>query len=221
MATTLYHNGEFWPGVATGTIFSAMLVEDEKIIVIGDHALQAEHDLAVDLKGAFVSPAFADGHAHPLFGGRQSFGPQITGLETVSEIVSEVARFAAANPDLEWIIGGTYDPAIMQDGNFDATWLDEVVANRPVVLNAMDYHTIWVNSEAMRRCGINSQSEDLAIGTIVRRADSTPMGTLREWDAVNLVMDKVPLPSMDSEIAALPYSSKPYALHGIPWGNSA
>lgn len=221
MSKVLYLNGKFWPGTARGQIFNAMLVDGSRISAVGVDALDAPHESQVDLNGAFVSPSFGDGHAHPLFGGRQTFGPQITGLETRQEIIVEVARFAGANNDLEWIIGGTYDPAIEPNGNFDANWLDEVVSDRPIVLNGMDYHTIWVNSEALRRCGINADSPDLEIGTIVRRPDGTPMGTLREWDAINLIMSKAPQPSLDREIAALGYSSKRYASHGVTWWQDA
>ena len=52
-----------------------MLIENEKIIAIGQKAAEREHDEVVDLNGAFVMPGFADGHAHPLFAGREMLGP--------------------------------------------------------------------------------------------------------------------------------------------------
>jgi predicted amidohydrolase YtcJ len=217
MASTLFTNGYIWPGTSESAIENAMAINGSKIIALGDAALSTPCERTVDLKGGFISPSFADGHAHPLFGGRQSFGPQITGLETIEEILAEIERFADANQDLEWIIGGTYDPAIDPNGNFDAKLLDSVVPDRPVVLNAMDFHTIWVNSEAMKRTGVDTFSGDLEIGTVVRRPDGSAMGTLREWDAVNLVMDKAPLPSVARELKALEYSSKRYASVGITW----
>lgn len=217
MGSTLFTNGVVWPGRADAAPVSAMAIDGTKIVAIGPDALATQCDSTVDLGGAFVSPPFADGHAHPLFGGRQFFGPQITGLESVEEILAEIKRFADANKDLEWIIGGTYDPAIHSDGNFDATLLDSVVPDRPVVLNAMDYHTIWVNTEAMKRSGVDTFTGDLEIGTIVRREDGSAMGTLREWDAVNLVMSKAPLPSKEREVKALEYSSKRYAADGVTW----
>jgi len=217
MATILFKNGTIWPGTADAPTQSAIAIDGAKILAVGDEALSVTCDSTVDLGGGFICPPFADGHAHPLFGGRQEFGPHITGLESVEEILAEIKRFADANKNLEWIIGGTYDPAILPNGNFDATLLDSVVPDRPVVLNAMDYHTIWVNTEAMRRSGVDTFTGDLAIGTIVRRENGSAMGTLREWDAVNLVMSKAPLPSKEREIQALEYSSKRYAADGVTW----
>ena len=171
MPRTLFTNATFWPGQIKSKSFDAMLVEGQKIVAIGDEAQNAAHDKKVDLGGAFVSPSFGDGHCHPIFGGRQHFGPQITGLGSIEEILDEIKRFAAANPDLSWIIGGTYDPAMLPNGNFDAKLLDRACADRPVVLNAMDYHTIWVNTAALNAAGVNAQTPDLEIGTIERRED--------------------------------------------------
>jgi len=217
MSTTLFTNGTIWPGTADSQIQSSIAINGSKIVAIGAEALAQQYDAVVDLHGAFVSPPFADGHAHPLFGGRQSFGPNITGLDTVEDILVEVKRFAAAHTDVEWIIGGTYDPAIHSDGNFDAKLLDSVVDDRPVVLNGVDYHTIWVNTEAMKRAGVDVFTGELEIGTIIRRHDGTPMGTLREWDAVNLILDKAPKLSLAQEIAAIEYASKRFAAVGVTW----
>ena len=51
----------------------------------------------------------------------------------------------------EWVTGDAFDPTLAPGGRFDARWLDRVVADRPVVLRTMDHHTMWVNSETLRR----------------------------------------------------------------------
>ncbi len=221
MTRTLFTNATFWPGQAKGKTFGTMLIDGPYILAIGDTALSTPHDKEVDLKEAFVSPSFGDGHCHPIFGGRQHFGPQITGLPSIDAVLAEIKRFAAANPNLPWIIGGTYDPAMKPDGNFDARWLDEVCPDRPVVLNAMDYHTIWVNTAALVAAGVDAHSDDLEIGTIVRRGDGSPMGTMREWDAVNLIMNHAPQPSLEREIEAIRYSCARYAKAGVTWWQDA
>ena len=180
-----------------------MVIENEEIIAIGNGVDKEECDEIVDLKGAFVMPAFADGHAHPLFAGREMLGPQVNGLQSVGEIVAEVARFAKANPDEEWIIGGAYEAAIIEQGDFDAHWLDEVVRDRPVVLHAVDHHTIWVNSKALKISGITSATMNPEGGTIARREDGSPKGTLREPSAIGLVIDKAPKRSVENEIKAI------------------
>ena len=198
---TLFTNATFWSSGSPS--FTSMLIENETIIAIGEKAAELEHNKVVDLDGAFVMPAFADGHAHPLFAGREMLGPQVNGLQSVAEIVAEVAHFAKANPDEEWIIGGAYEAAIIEQGDFDAHWLDEVVSDRPVLLHAVDHHTIWVNSKALELSGITAVTKNPDGGTIARREDGSPKGTLREPTAIGLVTDKAPQRTMENEVKAL------------------
>ena len=198
---TLFTNATFWS--SGSPVFSSLLIENEKIITVGQKAIEEKHDEVVDLNGAFVMPAFADGHAHPLFAGREMLGPQVNGLQSVGEIVAEVARFAKANPDEEWIIGGAYEAAIIEQGDFDALWLDEAVSDRPVVLHAVDHHTVWVNSKALELSGITAATKNPEGGTIARREDGSPRGTLREPTAIGLVTEKAPPRTMKNEVKAL------------------
>ena len=109
---TLFRNAQFWS--AGEEIFDAILVENDLIIATGEIALHASHDKSIDLNGAFVMPAFLDGHAHPIFAGREAAGPKINGLDTVELILNAVEKFAQENPDTPWIIGGAYEAAIIQ-----------------------------------------------------------------------------------------------------------
>ena len=198
---TLFRHAQFWsPGQE---IFDAILVENEIIRAIGEDALAASFDQIVDLNGAFVIPAFIDGHAHPIFAGREAAGPVIKGLSTIEEIQAQVKTFAEANPLAAWIIGGAYEAAIISGGDFDALWLDEVVKDRPVVLHAVDHHTIWVNSKALEIAGITQQTPDPIGGTIARRSNGHPKGTLREPSAMALILDIALSDSIHSDVQAI------------------
>lgn len=180
-----------------------------------------DFDREVDLAGAFVLPSFGDGHTHPLFAGRELAGPKTTGLADLGSIVAAVRDFADVNPEREWIVGGTYDRALGVNGNFDAVWLDQAVADRPVILHATDHHTIWVNSEAMRRAGVDKSTPDCTTGVIERFDNGEPRGTFREWDATNLILSRVPPRSMDEEISALAAASIRMASGGVTWWQDA
>ena len=104
----------------------------------------------VDLDGGFLMPSFGDGHAHPLYGGLEAAGPAIRPCRSVDEILAAVRRYADEHPDQEWITGASYDGSLAPEGLFDARWLDAVVPDRPVVLRAWDYHTVWCNTAARR-----------------------------------------------------------------------
>ena len=69
---TLYYHGSLYTGDPTRRNAAAMLVEDGKILWIGDDAKQAlkrgeiaeTWEREVDLEGRFVCPGFIDSHMH-------------------------------------------------------------------------------------------------------------------------------------------------------------
>lgn len=202
---------------------TALAVRDGRVVALGAQAeamAPAATEL-VDLGGGLLTAAFGDGHAHPMFGGLEEAGPRIKGLTTVDAVVSEVGRWAAAHPDEEWIVGASYDPALAPDGEFDARWLDAAVPDRPAVLRADDYHTVWCNTEALRRAGVDGTTPDPPLGRIVRRPDGTPMGTLREWHACDLVLDRLPARPVDELVQALRVAGAHYARAGLTWVQDA
>lgn len=200
-----------------------VLIEVGKFIAFGPKALElfdSSLDQRLDLTGKFLAPAFGDGHAHPLFAGREAMGPAITGLKSVDEILAEVARYSAARPD-GWIVGGAYEAALIDGGDFDAQWLDSVVSDRPVLLHAVDHHTIWVNSKALEIAGITSSTLNPDGGSIARREDGSPKGTLREPQAMDLIISKIPARTLDQEIEALEYASLRLLASGITFANDS
>jgi predicted amidohydrolase YtcJ len=211
--STLYTNARFWS--SGQEIFHDLLVKDSIIIATGEQTKEFTSESTIDLNGAFVIPAFLDGHAHPVFAGREAAGPKINGINTVEEIKAQVKAFALANPKTPWIIGGAYEAAIIEGGDFDAKWLDEVVSDRPVVLHAVDHHTIWVNSKAIEVAGITSATKDPQGGTIARNSDGCAKGTLREPSAMALVLNHAPANTIESDIAAITYACAEYRKVGV------
>ncbi|NIH93686.1 hypothetical protein FHU31_000642 [Mycolicibacterium fluoranthenivorans] len=215
---TLFDNGTIWTGAQTS---DALLVADGVIVALGQQAREGQADETVDLEGGFLMPSFGDGHAHPLYGGLEAAGPQVRQCGSVDEIVAEVARFAAENPDEEWIVGASYDGSLAPGGLFDARWLDAAVLDRPVVLRAWDYHTFWVNSIALLRAGITGDMDDPVLGEIPHRPDGSVLGTLREWGATDLVSNVMPARDEAVRIAALGTAADYFLARGVTWVQDA
>jgi predicted amidohydrolase YtcJ len=221
VASTLFRNGTVWTGAGEPTV-GALLVSDGVIAAVGDVALAAaEGAEVVDLMGGFLMPSFGDGHAHPLLGGLEYVGPAVRPCSTVDEIVEAVRRFAKDNPDEEWIVGASYDGSLAEGGLFDARWLDDAVADRPVVLRAWDYHTVWCNTAALQRAGITPETPDPVLGEIPHRDDGSVLGTLREWGAVDLVTAVMPARDEEVRIAALGTAADYYLASGVTWVQDA
>lgn len=215
---TLFHGGVIWTPDRTT---EALLVADGVVRAVGAEALAATADRMVDLEGGFLMPSFGDGHAHPLFGGLESAGPAVRPCQSIDQIIAAVKEFADSNPDEEWIVGASYDGSLAPDGLFDARWLDVAVPDRPVVLRAWDYHTLWVNSVALQRAGITADSPEPVLGEIPRREDGTPLGTLREWGATDLITAVMPARDESVRIAALGTAADYYLARGVTWVQDA
>ena len=195
-------------------VFEGLAIENGRVIATGSQALKLKGEV-IDLNGGFLMPGFIDGHAHPIFAGREARGPRVNNLQSIDEIKKEVARYAKENPNESWIIGGAYEAAIISGGDFDAHWLDEVVSDRPVVLHAVDHHTIWVNSKALEIAGIDSNTKNPDGGTIARRNDGSPKGTLREPIAFDLILKHAPADSVESDLRAIKYACNELTSSGV------
>lgn len=221
-STQLFMNGTVWPG-SDSSDKSALLVVDGRIAAVGDTAVSSAEEGAeiIDLAGGFLMPSFGEGHAHPIFGGLEDCGPRIRSCTNIEELIAEVRRYAEAHPEKEWILGASYDGSLAPGGLFDARWLDEAVSDRPVVLRAWDYHTVWCNSKALELAGIDADTPEPELGEIPRRDDGSPLGVLREWGAIDLVNAVNPGYDFEDRVDALKRASEHFASLGVTWVQDA
>ena len=187
--------------------------ESQLYSVNGLVAAPGDFDTEVELPSGFVFPAFRDGHAHPIFAGREAAGPIVTAAKSIKQIQEIVRNYRLDNPDQIWIEGGAYDRSIVEGGLFQASWLDEAISDVPVVLHASDHHTIWVNSKALEL--IPTPLPQLISGSIDLDDSGKPMGVLREPQAMALVLDKAPARTIEQEVVVLSWADKVLARQGI------
>ena len=220
MSARLFTGGTIWTGSGET---DALLVVDGTVAAVGPAA--RENDSAAtdhtDLGGGFLMPSFGDGHAHPLYGGLEAVGPAVRACQSVDEIVLAVKEFADTHPEQDWILGASYDGSLAPGGLFDARWLDAAVCDRPVVLRAWDYHTVWCNTVALDRAGITADTPDPVLGEIPHRDDGSVLGTLREWGAVDLVMNVAPPRDEELRVGALGTAADYFLSRGVTWVQDA
>lgn len=148
----------------------------------------------VDLGGATLLPGFIDAHVHPVAAGMQALRCDLSTLpHNRAGYRTAVAEYAAAHPEVQVIAGsGWYGDAF--DGGFPgAADLDDVVADRPVVLSSHDGHGVWVNSRALALAGVDADTPDPPGGRIVRDHDGRPTGMFVESaaDPLNRLIPQV------------------------------
>ncbi|MDN5764086.1 MAG: amidohydrolase family protein [Microlunatus sp.] len=224
-ADLVFRGGTVLTGSRKDPITDRIAVADGLIVAVGADCdadgLVGSATTVVDLAGGALLPGFADGHMHPLLGGIGLLGADVRFATTIEDMLAAVAAWAQSHPDAEWVVGDAFDPTLAAEGRFDARWLDRVVPNRPVALRTMDYHTLWVNSEALRRAGIDASTAEPADGQIVRRTDGSPLGTLREWGAIKPVLELLPSTPLDQQVTALADVTGRFAAAGITWVQDA
>jgi predicted amidohydrolase YtcJ len=220
-ADLLFTGGVVLTGDPAGPRARAAAVSAGRVVAIDEDALELGGRSVVDLEGGVLLPGFGDGHVHPLWGGVELEGPQVRDCRSVDEVVEVVARFAADHPELDWIVGGPYDPALAPGGHFDARWLDTAEAHRPVALQSADHHCVWANTAALHRAGLDRDMPDPPAGTVLRRSDGSAQGTLVEWTAMDLVLRHAPKATQAEKTRALGRSTAMLAAAGVTWAQEA
>ena len=152
----------------------------------------------LELPDALVTPGFVDGHTHLAEWalGRQRV--DLAGCRTRSEAVS---RAAAASPTDGWVLGQGYDANGWEAPPTRAA-LDQVLPGVPAAFDSHDVHSLWVNSVALARAGVDRNTPDPEGGRIVRDGAGEPTGLLLEH-AVRLVHRHIPKPGPDHVLEAV------------------
>jgi len=156
----------------------------------------------VDLAGRLVLPGFGDAHVHPVSGGLESLRCNLTGLRARQQCLDAVATYCESLPPGAWVLGGGWTMSAFPGGLPVAADLDAVTGGRPAFLPNRDHHSAWVNTEALRRAGIDASTPDPVDGRIERDGSGQPAGTLHDG-AMRLVARHIPETSGAELLTAL------------------
>lgn len=204
-ADFLFKGGKVFTSTAVRRPATAVAVSGERIIAVGNDELL---DLAgpqteiIDLNGKLLTPGFQDSHVHAVWGGLDMIRCDLSTESTREGYLSKLAKYAKANPEKEWILGGGWSMAVFPGGTPVKEDLDAIIADRPVFLPNRDGHGAWVNSRALELAGLNSDTPDPSDGRIERNPDGSPSGTLHEG-AMSLVNRLLPPTSPEDYLRAL------------------
>ncbi|MFN3742717.1 MAG: amidohydrolase [Anaerolineales bacterium] len=173
---------------------SALLIQGERILAIGDEALRLAEERGAkrfDLGGRTVWPGLCDAHLH-----LKHYALALRKVDcetaTLQECLERVAERARHTPAGEWILGHGWNQNPW-GGWPEAAALDAVAPHHPVYLTAKSLHAAWVNRQALQLAGITTTTPDPPNGRILRRPDGEASGILLE-DALRLVERVIPEP---------------------------
>lgn len=175
--------------------FSTLYLEDGKIVARGGESLAEKYPEAeqrIDVQGKTLIPGLIDAHTHLMGLGYSLLEADLRDIGSAEESATAVAEFAAEHPDFEWVRGRGWNQVLWDGKQFPtAADLDAHIADRPVVLQRVDGHAIWVNSRAMELAGIDADSQAPEGGEILRDESGQPTGVFID-NAEALITDKIP-----------------------------
>lgn len=182
-------------------------VEAGRILGVGNEYELNQHaglrTEVIDCREGLLTPGFIDSHVHPITGGLKLLKCSLYEAKDATEALAIVAAYAESHPGQDWVWGGGWSLEWFERGTPSAATLDAVVPVRPVFLYNKDGHGAWLNSEALKRAGIDRSTPDPRDGRIERLPSGEPQGTLHEG-AMDLVERILPQPrDSDWDLALL------------------
>jgi len=174
----------------------AFAVRDGRFAAVGSsvemRALAGPATRIIDAGGHTVTPGFIDGHSHVSGNSPVVAGVDLSYVVEKDEWLRLIEEADARMPEGEWMTGGYWDHTL-SDGEFPTKeMLDEVVPDRPILLNHIDGHYGWANSLALDMAGITADTPVPPGGEIVvDPGTGEPIGILLEG-AQGLVRDIIP-----------------------------
>lgn len=169
----------------------AVAISGDRIIAVGTSEAIAgyigENTEVIDLDGNTAIPGFIEGHGHYTSYGDSFIRLELRYSKSFDAIVKQVARAAESVEPGEWIIGRGWhqdkwetQEDMLIEGLPLHDKLSAVSPNNPVMLIHTSGHGVFVNQAALDASGIGDDTVAPEGGEILRRADGSATGMLRE-----------------------------------------
>lgn len=183
--------------VSAAGVFQAV-GDDDAILKIANEQGMA----IVNLSQQFVMPGIHDAHTHLLMSGEKALwqvdiATDATDLTIAQKLKEAQCHCRYAHVTGDWVVGNFYLPELFPDNKPDRKYLDEAFPNTPVIVRGQSLHKILVNSEGLRRLGIDERtSVSPPGGVFVRRQDGSLTGELMEA-ATAVLFKNLPIPPLN------------------------
>lgn len=175
----------------------AVAVRGDRIVWLGEDkdaaasALVGPSTRVIDARGKLLLPGFIDSHLHVRIGAGANV-LRIANANTLTEIQQQVKRFSDDHPDLKWIEADGWNYSAFPGGKLPtAKDLEGFTSGRPAFLVAYDYHTVWMNQEALKDFGITRATNKVIFAEKVEKDPKTgePTGIVTGFGSTGLAED--------------------------------
>lgn len=172
----------------------AVVVQGNRILFVGGsqeaEVWRKSRTRVIDAQGRTLMPGIIDSHIHIMGGSLQLGSAALGEVSTLQDLVAALRGFAAANPDDRWVTGTRIGYDILPGGErLSRGHLDAIIADRPVILVAYDFHTAWVNTRGLELAGLLHGADLGSAGEVVMGEGGLACGELREMAAYGPVLN--------------------------------
>ncbi len=181
-ADLLLLNGRVFGVPARST--SGLAVSGDRVLAVGSdtemNSLRGPRTRVVDLRGGLAVAGFTDSHVHLAALALRLSRVRLESARTLRDALKLVRARARTTPRGAWVTGEGFDKNRWGDEFPTRHDLDGSAPDHPAVMRSRDGHTLWLNSLALRACGIGSETPAPPGGVIARDARGEPTGILQE-----------------------------------------
>jgi hypothetical protein len=191
----------------------AVALHGNKIVAVGSNReirrFTGSKTKIIDAENGTVVPGLVDCHVHMTGLGFFLQSLDLRGTNSIREMQHRLERYSRENPGKSWISGGRWDQELFAEKRLPTRWdLDEVSADRPVLLERVCGHIGVANSKALQLAGITRRTVVKGGKVDLDAKTGEPDGIVRE-NALNMVSKAIPKPSLEQlEEASLLASKK-------------
>ena len=220
MADVLYSGGDILTmSGPTPEYVESLAVKDGRIVFAGPlvdaRTFIGPGTQAVNLGGKTLLPGFIDTHGHFVYFGKNLVDANLFGCADVADLVARMKKQAERTPADGWIVGFGYQARGMKEGRPPTSAeLDQVAADRPVMVVDSSGHLGAANAAAFKAAGITADTSDPAGGQFARGADGKSLLGPMEETALNAVRSKRPPFTGELAARAIIGAADVWASHG-------
>jgi predicted amidohydrolase YtcJ len=213
-ADLIIHNARIYTVNDSFELASTLVVKDGKFIAVGNEDLLEKYSAAakLDLKGIPVYPGLIDAHCHFYQLGLAQEHVDLRGAKSVEEVIARLKAFASTS-EAKVLMGRGWDQNLWEQKEFPSKEiLDKAFPDKLVVLERIDGHAAYVNSNVLTAAKITKDTK--VEGGEVIIANNEPTGILID-KASDLAYAILPEPSREEQIMALQKAEKIAFANGL------